>query len=62
VDNEDETGSQRPKNGSGVGVGACDIGAVEVERQARLDAEPMPPGPINFGSGSQSHVDHHHRS
>lgn len=51
VDNEDETGAKRPKNGSGSGAAACDVGAVEVpERKPAYDAEPMPPGPINFGS------------
>ena len=56
VDNEDETGSKRPKNGSGFGLGACDIGAVEVdERKPAFDAEPMPPGPINFGSVEINH-------
>ena len=57
VDKEDETGAARPKNGSGVGAGACDIGAVEVdERQPAFDAEPMPPGPLNFGSVQINHT------
>ncbi len=51
VDKEDETGTQRPKDANHTGSLACDIGAVELdERKPAFDAEPMPPGPINFGS------------
>ena len=35
----------------------CDIGAVEVDaRKPAFDAEPMPPGPLNFGSVQINHT------
>ncbi len=51
VNNEDETGASRPKDGDGNGISVCDIGAVELDaRKPAFDADPMPPGPIDFGS------------
>ncbi len=51
VGNEDETGTQRPKDANQTGSLACDIGAIELDaRKPAFDAEPMPPGPVNLGS------------
>jgi DNA-binding beta-propeller fold protein YncE len=51
VNDEDENGSLRPKDGDGDGTAICDIGAVEALMiPATFDADPLPPGPNNFGS------------
>jgi predicted outer membrane repeat protein len=57
VGNEDETGTQRPKDANNTGTFVCDIGAIELAARApAFDADPMPPGPINFGSVQINHV------
>jgi predicted outer membrane repeat protein len=51
VDNEDQTGGLRPKDGDANGVPTCDIGAVEADaRIPDFGSNPIQPGPLNIGT------------
>ncbi|RPI29882.1 MAG: choice-of-anchor D domain-containing protein [Chloroflexota bacterium] len=57
VNNEDETGTKRPKDANHTGVKACDTGAVEVPaRTPTFSAMPLPPGPLNIGGAEVNTV------
>ncbi len=51
VDNEDQTGALRPKDGDANGLPTCDIGAVEADaRIPGYGSTPIQPGPLNMGT------------
>lgn len=51
VDNKDQRGESRPKDGDGNGSSTCDMGAYESDTlQAGYGSTPLDPGPIVFGS------------
>jgi predicted outer membrane repeat protein len=51
VDNKDQTGGLRPKDGDANGVPTCDIGSVEADaRIPGYGSTPIQPGPLNIGT------------
>jgi 6-phosphogluconolactonase (cycloisomerase 2 family) len=53
VNNEDQRGVARPKDGDGDGGAVCDIGAFEGDAiAAGYGSTPVQPGPISFGSST----------
>jgi predicted outer membrane repeat protein len=51
VENEDQTGGLRPKDGDANGVPICDIGAVEADaRIPGYGSDPIWPGPLSTGT------------
>jgi 6-phosphogluconolactonase (cycloisomerase 2 family) len=55
VDNQDQTGGQRPKDGDANGTPTCDIGAIEADaRIPGYGSDPIWPGPISIGTTTLS--------
>ncbi|MCA9971042.1 MAG: beta-propeller fold lactonase family protein, partial [Anaerolineales bacterium] len=53
VNNEDQRGSARPKDGDGAGGETCDIGATEAGTAAPgFGSDPVQPGPLDFGNAT----------
>ncbi|MFL5803424.1 MAG: beta-propeller fold lactonase family protein [Roseiflexaceae bacterium] len=51
VNNEDQRGDSRPKDGDGIGGAVCDMGAIEGDTvKAGFGSTPVQPGPIDFGN------------
>jgi 6-phosphogluconolactonase (cycloisomerase 2 family) len=51
VNNEDQRGVGRPKDGDGDQTSGCDIGAIEGDTaKAGFGSNPSAPGPLNFGN------------
>ena len=51
VNNEDERGDNRPKDGDGDGTAVCDIGAIENDTfKPEFGSDPVKPGPILVGN------------